>query len=107
MKQREDVYAVVINKGYGFVRKKSLAKELDCSQSKIDKMIPEVRKQIKKGRYSPYAICGDLYSVYVFLDYNKYRNALNDPYLCKTVPDFQPFEIAELCGFNQRLVEAT
>ena len=49
MKPKEDVYAVVINKGYGFVRKKSLAKELDCSQSKIDKMIPEVREQIKKA----------------------------------------------------------
>lgn len=33
MKQREDVYAVVINKGYGFVRKKSLAKELDYDKT--------------------------------------------------------------------------
>lgn len=97
-------YVAVINKGYAFVRKKDLAAELGCSQAKVNLLIPEVREQMEKGRYSRYAICGNLYSVYVFLDYNKYRNHLKDPVLAKTVPPFAAAEIAELCGFGQKIV---
>jgi hypothetical protein len=102
----ENIHAVVFNRGRMFLRKAELAKEMNCSQGKINKMIPGVQEQIRKGRYSPYAISGDLYSFAVFVDYNKYRKDLEDPIKSKYVPEFRPYEIADLAGYCQRMVDA-
>lgn len=104
VKPEDNIYAIVINRGRAFYNKADLAKEMGCSKNKIDVLIPGVRRQIEKGRYSPYVISGNLYSFPAFLDYNKYRKDLEDPIRCKYVPDFRPQEIVDLSGYHTRVI---
>ncbi|MCD8207669.1 MAG: hypothetical protein LUD72_07015 [Bacteroidales bacterium] len=62
-------------------------------------LIAEIRQQ--EDRYGKYAIlegCGILVNIYVFYDYLKFRTALKDPNAKKSVPKFDPREVAEMCG---------
>ncbi len=95
---------VVINRGTAFMSVKQLAEELGLSQKTIRILIKGIQEEIMTGRYSRYAIAGNRYSFYVVVDYLKYHKLLEDRNLRKTVPDFDPAEVAELCGYNQKIV---
>ena len=68
-----------------------------------------IEKQIREGRYNDYAILdsggNSRVNVYVYIDYEKYWKALDDKNAQKYVPKFRPDEIAEICGFKQKVVQ--
>ena len=95
---------VVINRGRAFLSVMQLAEELNMSQRSVRNLIKGIQNEIIEGRYSRYAIAGNRYNFYVVIDYLKYHSLLEDKNLRKTVPDFNPAEVAELCGYNQKIV---
>lgn len=106
MNQKESMNIIVINRGTAFLSKKQLAEELNFSEQTISNYIKGIREEIARGRYSKYAIAGNRYNFYVVVDYMKYKDMLNNDNTRKYVPDFNPAEIAELCGYNQKLISA-
>ena len=86
---------------------KQLARENGCSEVHIRALLTGIRKQILKGRYSPYAVLdgGDIkINILVFYDYDKYRKMLDDPVQKKYVPKFNPNELAQICPVVERFV---
>ena len=104
MNQTDNMHVLVINRGTAYLSKKQLAQELNYSEQTIAALIKGIQEEIKRGRYSKYAIAGNRYNFYVVIDYMKYRDTLKDDNMRKYVPDFNPAEIAELCGYNQKLI---
>ena len=92
-------------RGYPYMRKKQLMEEFQVSRSYVDRRVRGIEEEIKKGRYSPYVILHEMINVYAFMDYVKYEKALSDRNARKYVPEFAPNELAEICGFSQKVVE--
>lgn len=106
MNPKDNMHVLVINRGTAYLSKKQLAEEFNYSEQTITNYIRGIQKEIESGRYSKYAIAGNRYNYYVLVDYMKYKDALKDENMRKYVPDFNPAEIAELCGYNQKLISA-
>lgn len=96
-------------RGYPYMSIKRLAKEFGCSTRTVTRRIEGIEKQIREGRYNDYAILdsggNSRVNVYVYIDYEKYWKALDDKNAQKYVPKFRPDEIAEICGFKQKVVQ--
>lgn len=92
-------------RGYPYMRKKQLMEEFQVSRTFVDKKVKGIEKEIQNGRYNRYTILDGAINVYAFIDYWKYEKQLSDRNARKYVPKFGPDEIAELCGFNQKVVE--
>ncbi|MGN0466217.1 MAG: hypothetical protein ACI4F9_07715 [Lachnospiraceae bacterium] len=71
----------------------------------VQRKIAGIQREIERGRYSPYALAGNLVNYYVYLDYIKYEKRLEDKNMRKTVPEFDPEEIMRISGFGQRLID--
>lgn len=92
-------------KGYPYMGKKQLMEEFQKSRTYVDKRVLGIEEEIKTGRYNRYVILDGMINVYAFIDYMKYGKALKDRNARKYVPPFSPNEIAEICGFHQKVSE--
>ncbi len=95
-------------RGYPYMSIPKLAKEFEHHPRTIRRRIDGIEQEIKAGRYNQYAILesgGEIrVNAYVFADYEKYWKMLQDKYARKSVPEFRPDDLAEICGYNQRAV---
>ena len=95
-------------RGYPYMSVRQIAKEMDCSTRTVFSRIQGIKKEIQKGRYNNYAVLesdrSPRVNFYVYIDYEKYWKLLADKHARKYVPEFRPDEIAEICGFRQKLV---
>ena len=91
-------------RGYPYKNISGIAQEFGVTTETVKKRLTELREQIKKGRYSRYAVISDgkivLINVYVFIDFLTYRQQLNDVNMAKCVPLFDPRTVAEMCGWE-------
>lgn len=72
-----------------------LSRAFNRSRPTVYKRIEGIKKQIEKGRYNRYAIVGNLISVAVFLDFEKYKDMLADKNASKYTPIFSRAEAME------------
>lgn len=95
-------------RGYPYMSIQKLAEEFHCSTRTVSRRIEGILEEIKNGRYNKYSILDSakipLVNVYVYIDYEKYWKFLSDSNGRKSVPEFNPKEIAYICGFNQKIV---
>ena len=88
-----------------YLSKKQLAAELNYGETSIYNLIKGFEAEVGNGtRYSRYAIAGNRYNYFAIIDYMKYRDYLKDPALRRHIPEFDPAEIADLCGRSLRRV---
>ena len=88
-----------------YLSKKQLAAELNYGETSIYNLIKGFEAEVGTGnRYSRYAIAGNRYNYFAIIDYMKYRDYLKDPALRRHIPEFDPAEIADLCGRSLRRV---
>ena len=89
---------------------KQLAELTGDSTATIRHRIPGIREQIRKGRYNEYALIeakkGTRINFYVYYDYEKFREALENRNTCKAVPPFDPERIAQICPVTQQIIFA-
>ena len=88
---------VVITKNCPYLSRSQLGRELDYSLNGIRHVMKGFEDEVGR-RYSKYAIAGHRYNYYAVIDYLKYKSLLKDEETRKYVPDFNPVEIAQLCG---------
>ena len=89
-----------------YMSKKQLAEELGYGETSIYNLIKGFEKEVGPGkRYSRYAIAGNRYNYFAVIDFMTYRDLLGDPVNRKHVPDFDPAEIADLCGRSVRRIK--
>lgn len=95
-------------RGYPYMPKQQLADEFHISKGTVYNRTKEIEEEIRRGRYSEYAVISDgkivLVNVLVFIDYLKYRRRLADKNLRKYVPAFRPDELIKSIGWNNRIV---
>lgn len=95
-------------RGYPYMPKDKIAQEFSLSKSTVQSRVKEIEEQVKKGRYSDYAIIRDggilLINVLVFIDYLEYRQMLKSKNARKLAPEFQPEKIVHILGWNNRIV---
>ena len=88
-----------------YLSKKQLAVELGYGETSIYKLVKGFEEEVNTGnRYSRYAIAGTRYNYFAIIDYLKYRDYLKNPALRRHIPEFDPAEIADLCGRSLRRV---
>lgn len=87
---------------------KQLSELTGDSTATIRSRIPGIREQIRKGRYNEYALIeakkGTRINFYVYYDYDKYREALENRNTCKSVQPFDAERIAQICPVMQEVV---
>lgn len=89
-----------------YLSKKQLAEELGYGETSIYKLIKGFEEEVNTGnRYSRYAVAGNRYNFFAVIDYMKYKDWLNDPVAKRSVPKFDPAEIADLCGRQVRRIK--
>ena len=95
-------------RGYPYMHKEQLAKELEISTGTVRNRLKEIEDEIKKGRYNDYSVIRDgkivLINVLVFLDFMKYRGMLLDKNARKSAPPFEPAKLIEMIGWNNRII---
>lgn len=67
----------------------------------IYNLVYGIRNEIISGRYPAYVLPGTMVSWYALVDYMTYKKDLNDKYRRKSVPPFNPEEIAKLSLFKE------
>lgn len=98
-------YVAVINRTVAYLSKKQLCEELNYSIPKVTELIKGVQNEIGKGRYHRCVVAGNRYNLYAIIDYMTYKDSLLDSNMRKYVPAFDPAGIAEMCGYNTKLVK--
>jgi len=89
-----------------YLSKKQLAVELGYGETSIYKLIKGFEEEVNTGtRYSRYAVAGSRYNYFAIIDYLKYKDYLKNPALKRSVPKFDPAEIADLCGRQVRRIK--
>lgn len=89
-----------------YLSKKQLAVELGYGETSIYKLIKGFEEEVNTGnRYSRYAVAGSRYNYFAIIDYLKYKDDLKNPVLKRSVPEFDPGEIADLCGRSVRRIK--
>lgn len=87
---------------------KQLSELTGDSTKTIRSRISGIREQIRRGRYNEYALIeakkGTRINFYVYYDYDKFREALENRNTCKAVPPFDPERIAQICPVTQEVV---
>lgn len=97
--KKEGTMVVMMTRHCPFMSKKQLGEELGYGETTIYNLLRDFEEEVGTGnRYSRYAVAGHRYSFFAVLDYLKYKDYLKNPALRKHVPEFDPSEIAELCG---------
>ena len=90
----EDVTRIVETiHGQPYYSNKQLAKAFSVSEG-IEK---------ERKRYGNYAIISSGTNLYAYIDYDKYYKNLEDPIMRKYVPDYDPMQVAEACGYGKRV----
>lgn len=97
--------ALEINRGQAYFPVSRMAEKTGRTVRTVQKKIKGIQREIERGRYSPYAIAGNLVNYYVYIDYIKYEKDLQDKNLRETVPEFEPEEIMKISGFGQKLID--
>lgn len=95
-------------RGTPYMPIKRMGKEFSMSNTTINRRLDGIRREIERGRYSPYSILDSgsiLVNIYVFIDYLKYRKVLESETMRKHVPAFKPDEIMKICGYSQKIVQ--
>lgn len=97
-------------RGYPYLSMNDIAKEFGQSRKTVYNRIRGIEQEMKNGRYNQYAILesggNPRINYYVYVDYEKHWKMLEDKRARKYVPEFKPNEIAEICGFCQKMVTA-
>ena len=88
---------VYIKRHCPYLSRKQLAKELDYSPATISAVIKAFQKEVGK-RYNRYAVAGNRFNFFAVVDFLKYRELLEDEKTRKYVPEFNPSEVADICG---------
>lgn len=95
-------------RGYPYKKQQDIATEFGIGRTTVYERLKEIEKEISAGRYSDYAIIRDgnivLVNVLVFLDYMNYRERLREKNTRKYVPPFNPAELMEVCGWQNKIV---
>jgi len=104
-KRGENVVALEIIRGQPYLTRKRLAEDTGRTIRTVDKKIEGIKREVKKGRYSPYALADNLVNYYVYIDYLTFEKFLADKNLRKTVPEFNPEMIQKMSGFNTKLID--
>lgn len=85
-----------------------IVSEIGIGRTTVYERLKEIEKEIEKGRYSRYSVVRDgnlvLVNVLVFIDYLTYRGSLREKNARKHVPPFDPAEVMEACGWNNKIV---
>lgn len=97
--------ALEIIRGQAYFPKSRVAEMSDTTVRTVNRKVKGIQREIERGRYSPYALAGNLINYYVYIDYIKYEKDLQDKNLRKTVPEFEPEEIMKISGFGQKLID--
>lgn len=88
--------------------RKSLAEEFNISVATVRNRQKGIEGEIKAGRYDDYTVLDDgkniWINLYAFIDYLKYRRALENKTTRKCVPPFRPDNIRKLCGYGEKAV---
>ncbi len=82
-----------------YMTKANLSRCFGVSLPTVSRRVKGIEEEIKRGRYTRYAIADNLICIPVYLDYTKYQKRLNDKNLRRTVPDFDD------CAAMEYLVE--
>lgn len=69
---------------------KDLSETMGVSRPVVEDRKRGIQDEIERGRYNEYAISDRLINILVFIDYNKYKDLLNNPRLRSTAPEFNP-----------------
>mgnify|MGYP006945363393 CR=1 FL=1 len=89
-----------------YLSKKQLAEELGYGETSIYKLVKGFEEEVNTGnRYSRYAVAGSRYNYFAIIDYLKYKDYLKNPALKRSVPEFDPGEIADVCGRSVRRIK--
>lgn len=89
-----------------YLSKKQLAEELGYGETSIYKLIKGFEEEVNTGtRYSRYSVAGNRYNFFAVIDYMKYKDYFKNPALKRSVPEFDPGEIADLCGRSVRRIK--
>ena len=95
-------------RGYPYMPKQRLADEFGISKSTVYARMKGIEEEIGRGRYDERAVIRDgnivLVNTLVFVDYLKYRKALQEKNARKHVPPFRPEKWAWVSGWNSRVV---
>lgn len=76
-----------------YATKAQLGKIFGVTFPTVQSRVEGIKEEMGPGkRYNRYAICGNLISIAVYADYEKYRKRLADKNLRKTVPEFDMYE---------------
>lgn len=94
--------------GTPYITRANLCKQFNMSPASADKKIKGIKEQMEKGRYGDFAYIKDggfvMINYLVLIDYMKYREQLAEKNLCKSVPAFNPKEIAREIGWYESCV---
>lgn len=98
----EDVTRIVETiHGQPYYSNKQLAKAFSVSKGTVCRRKKGIEKERK--RYGNYAIISSGTNLYAYIDYDKYYKDLEDPIMRKHVPDYDPMQVAEACGYGKRV----
>ena len=90
-----------MSKDYGLYGTISvIAREFNVDRKTVYARVRDIQKGIDNGRYNKYAVCGTLINKAAFLDATKYHKQLDDLFQCQFVPDFNPYECAEMLALK-------
>ena len=65
-----------------------LSEAMGITRTVVYERIKGIQDEIERGRYNEYAISDRLINILVFIDYNKYRNMLENPRQRSMVPEY-------------------
>ena len=87
--------------GHPYYTNKQLAETFGVSLGTVHRRKVGIEKEQK--RYGKYALISCGTNLYAYIDYDKYHKDLEDPVMRKHVPDYDPMQVAEACGYGKRV----
>lgn len=87
--------------GQPYYSNKQLAKAFSVSEGTVCRRKKGIEKETK--RYGNYAIISSGTNLYAYIDYDRYHKDLEDPIMRKHVPNYDPMQVAEACGYGKRV----
>lgn len=106
--ENKEITTMLTIGGFPYITVDEVAKEIHKTKRTVDNRLNEMQGLVKSGRYSEYAIIQDegikLVNAPCFIDFLKYRKALQDHNVSKHVPLFNPEEIMKICGWSSNVI---
>lgn len=87
--------------GQMYYSNKQLAEAFGVSLGTVHRRKVGIEKEQK--RYGNYAIISSGTNLYAYIDYDRYHKELEDPIMRKHVPNYDPMQVAEACGYGKRV----